>query len=249
MAAYRCSNRECPAIKREAVYHLVAKGAFDVDGLGPKIIDQLMDNGLIRDGADLFALTQADLLNLERFAEKSADNTIQALVASKKISLPRFIYALGIPNVGEETANALAEHFASLDKLAEANSGELQTIKDVGAVVAESIVAWFNLPVHQALLAKFRKLGVKLLPFSSSRISNKLQGKTFVFTGTLDRLSRERAEELVRQNGGNVSTSVSRDTSFVVAGAAPGSKYAKAEKLGVKIINETEFVELVGGLV
>ena len=249
MAAYRCVNRECPAIKREAVYHLVAKGAFDVDGLGPKIIDQLMDSGLIRDAADLFALKESDLLNLERFAEKSAGNTIAALATSKTVSLPRFIYALGIPNVGEETANALAEHFTSLDKLTLADVEELQSIKDIGAVVAKSIIEWLALPAHRALLAKFIKLGVNILPFSSSRVSNKLVGKTFVFTGTLEKFSREQAEALVRHNGGGISSSVGRETSYVVAGADPGSKYNKAEKLGVKILNEEEFVSLVGDLV
>jgi len=249
MAAYRCINRECPAIKREAIYHLVAKGAFDVDGLGPKIIDQLMDSGLIRDGADLFALGEADLLNLERFAEKSASNTVKALAASKTITLPRFIYALGIPNVGEETANALAEHFTNLDKLAQADVEELQKVGDVGLVVARGIIEWFTLPTHQTLLVKFTKLGVKVLPFSSSRVSNKLVGKTFVFTGTLEKFSREQAEALVRRNGGGVSSSVSRETSYVVAGDESGSKYEKAEKLGVKIINEEEFVGLVGSLV
>lgn len=248
-AAYRCVNKNCPAIKREAIYHLVGKGAFDIDGLGPKIIDQLMDSGLIRDAADLFALTENDLLNLERFAEKSASNTVAALAAGKNISLPRFIYALGIPNVGEQTANDLAEHFGDLDKLAEANVEELQTIRDVGTVVAKSIVDWFAASAHQALLVKFKKLGIRIQPFSSSRNSGKLAGKTFVFTGTLEKFSREQAEALVRQNGGSVSSSVSKETSYVVAGEEPGSKYAKAEKLGVEIVNETEFVSLLDSLV
>ena len=241
-AAHKCTNPDCPAIKREALYHFVSKGGMDIDGVGPKIIDQLMDVGLIKDAADLFKLTKEDLLNLERFAEKSADNTIKAIQSKKTISLERFIYALGIPNVGSETARDLAQHFGTLEKLSSASHEELEAIKDVGGVVAKSIYEWF---VHDKLLPKFKSTGLKILKTESTRKSSKFKGLTFVFTGSMQSLSRESAEQLVREHGGDASSSVSKQTSYVVAGSEAGSKAEKAKKLGVKIIGEKEFLKLV----
>lgn len=244
-AAHKCTNPACPAIHREGLYHLVSKHAFDIDGVGPKIIDQLLDTGLIRDAASLFALKEADLLNLERFAEKSAANTVAAINAKKSIPLARFIYALGIPHVGEETAVDLANYFSTLEKLRSASVAELERIKDVGTVVAKSIATWFGSKKNQQFLNKLAKLRVKTKPAVSTRLSQKLRGLIFVFTGTLPTLTREVAEDLARRHGAEVSSSVSRQTSYVVAGEEAGSKLDKAEKLGVRILDEAGFKKLI----
>ncbi|MBI2669713.1 MAG: NAD-dependent DNA ligase LigA [Candidatus Yanofskybacteria bacterium] len=244
-AAHKCVNKNCPAIKREAIYHFASKSATDIDGVGPKIIDQLMDTGLIKDAADLYLLTKDDLLNLERFAEKSAQNTVDAIQARKKAPLNRFIYAVGIPHVGSETAVDLARKFGTLEKLEKATIEELSSIKEIGEVVAKSVYDWFQNDYNQKLLMKFRKVGLHILKQESSQKSLKLKGLTFVFTGSFDTLSREQAEELVRENGGDASSSISKKTNYVVAGTEPGSKYDKAKKLGVKILSEKEFLNMV----
>lgn len=244
-AAYKCVNINCSAIRREAIYHFISKSALDIDGIGPKIIDQLMDTGLIRDPADLYSLKKEDFLNLERFAEKSAQNAVDAIQSHKKVSFDRFIYALGIPNVGSETALDLARNFGSLEKLSQVSVDELLVIKDVGEVVARSIFEWFSAAQNKKLLEKYRKVGLIILKQANTQKSAKLKGLTFVFTGSLDNLSREHAEELVREHGGNVSSSVSKETSYVVAGAEPGSKFDRAQKLGVKILSEAEFTILI----
>ena len=244
-AAHKCINKNCPAIKREAIYHFVSKGAMNIDGVGPKIVDQLMDAGLIKDVADLYTLKKDDLLNLERFADKSADNTINSMQERKKVPLDRFIFALGIPHVGSETALDLARKFGTLEKLADVNLDELSRIKDVGPVMAKSIYEWFRAGYNKKLLTKFKKVGLQILKQESAQKSSKLKDLTFVFTGTLDTLSRERAEEMVRENDGDVLSSVSKETDYVVAGDDPGSKYDRAQKLGVKIISEKEFIKLI----
>ena len=245
-AAYKCVNKNCPAIKREAIYHFVSKGALDIEGVGPKIINQLMDIGLVKDSPDLYKLKKEDLLNLERFADKSADNAIQAVQSRKTVALDRFIFALGIPYVGSETALDLARKFGVLDKLAEAETEELLTVRDIGEVVARSIYDWFRNSYNQKLLKKFADAGLKILKQESVQKSDKLSGKTFVFTGTLEHFSREQAEELVRQHGGDASSSVSRETDYVVTGEGSGSKYERARKLGVNILSEEEFLKLLG---
>lgn len=242
--AYKCTNKNCPAIKREAIYHFASKSALDIDGIGPKIIDQLMDSGLIKDAADLYHLRKEDLLNLERFADKSAANAINAIQSRKKVALDKFIYALGIPHVGSETAVDLARRFGSLEKLAAATAEELVAIKDIGEVVAQSIAEWFRDVRHRQLLKKFEEAGLQVLKQASFQKSSKLKGFTFVFTGTLEGLSREQAEELTREHGGDASALVSRETSYVVAGSEPGSKLDKAQKLGVKVLSEEEFLKM-----
>ena len=242
--AYKCVNKNCPAIKREAIYHFVSKGAINVDGVGPKIVDQLMDSGLIKDAADLYYLKKEDLLNLERFADKSAENTIEAIKAQKNIPLGRFIYALGIPHVGIETAMDLAKKFGELGRLQRATIEELSGIKDIGDVVAQSIFNWFKTEYNNKLLEKFKKSGLVPLAQESSQKSDKLKDLSFVFTGTLEGISREHAEEMVRENGGDISSSVSKEIDYVVAGEEPGSKYDRAKKLGVKILSEQEFLKM-----
>jgi DNA ligase (NAD+) len=244
-AAHKCVNKNCPGIKRRAIYHFVSKGAMDIEEIGPKTIDQLMDTGLIKDTADLYLLKKEDLLNLERFAEKSAENAVNAVQSRKKVPLDRFIFALGISHVGSETALDLARHFGALEKLGKAEEEELQKVRDIGGVVANSICDWFRSEYNKKLLEKFEKVGVRVLKQETSEKSSKLKGLTFVFTGSLDMLTRERAEEMVRENGGEVSSSIGKETDYVVAGEEPGSKYDRAKKLGVKIISEKNFLNMV----
>ncbi len=243
--AYKCVNKNCPAIKREAIYHFVSKKAFDIDGVGPKIIDQLMDAALVRDTADLFTLRKEDLLNLERFAEKSAENTVKALRDKKKVSLNKFIYSLGIDHVGEETAFTLAKKFKKLDNIKNASLEELTSAPDIGPIVAESIYGWFQKKYNQNLINKFKKAGINVLEEKTSAKSEKLAGKTFVLTGTLQTIGRDEAKDRIRELGGDVSSSVSKETDYVVAGTEPGSKYDRAKKLGVKIIEEKEFLNML----
>jgi DNA ligase (NAD+) len=254
--AYKCINKDCPAIRREIIYHFVSKKAFDIEGIGPKIIDQLVDAALINDPADLFMLKKEDLLNLERFADKSAQNVINSINEKKKISLERFIYSLGINHVGEETALILARsifNFQSsvlkplklLDKIRNISLDDLQKIPDIGPVVAQSIYNWFQKPYNQKLLEKFEKAGIRIIIEKISPKDLKFFGKTFVLTGAFDSMTREEAKEKIRNLGGDVSSSVSRKTNYVVVGAGPGSKYEKAKKLGLKIINEQEFLKML----
>ena len=245
----RCLNKNCFAQKKEYFYHFISKLAFDISGLGPKIIDRLIDVGLISGPADLFDLKIGDLLPLERFAEKSAENLIKAINNKKEITLPKFIYALGIRNVGEKTALDLAKHFGGLDKLEKAELEELEKIKDIGPIVAGSIYQWFHDKKNTDFLRRLEKAGVKIFNFSAFRqaapISNKkLAGKKFVITGGLKSMSRDEAKEKIRDLGGDVFESVSKKTDFILVGSEPGSKYQKAKQLGVKILNEESFLKL-----
>lgn len=244
--AYRCLNRDCPAIKREAIYHLVSRKALNMAGIGPRIIDQLMAAGLIRDSADLFSLKKEDLLNLERFADKSAENVVDAIQSKKKVALNKFIYSLGIDHVGEETGFVLAKKFKSLKNIEEVGLEELQNVSDIGPVIAQSIYNWFQKPYNKNILSKFKKAGVNMVEEKLTKKSTKLVGKTFVLTGTLESLGQNEAQDKIRELGGNVSSSISKNTDYVVAGSKPGSKYDQAERLKVKIIDEKEFLELIG---
>lgn len=243
--AYKCVNKNCPAIRREAIYHFASKRAFDFDGIGPKIIDQLMDVGLVQDSADLFRLKEKDLLNLERFASKSAQNAVEAIQAKKKVSLDRFIYSLGIDHVGEETAFALARYFKKLENLKKASLEDLKQIPDVGSVVATSIYEWFKAKYNLKLLEKLERSGVQVVNEKIGKNADKLQGKSFVLTGSMESMGRDEAKDRIRELGGDVSSSVSKNTSYVVIGSEPGSKLEKAKKLGVKIIEEKEFLKLI----
>ncbi len=243
--AYRCVNRDCPAIKREAIYHFVSRKALNMAGIGPRIIDQLMAAGLIRDSADLFSLKKEDLLNLERFADRSAEKVVEAIQSKKGVALNKFIYSLGIDHVGEETGFVLAKKFKSLKNIAEANLEDLQSVPDVGPVVAQSIFNWFQKPYNKNILSKFKKAGVHVTEKRVAKESTKFAGKIFVLTGTLETLGRDEAQDRIRELGGDVSGSVSKNTDYVVAGSEPGSKYDDAKKLGIKIIDEKEFLKLV----
>ncbi|MDP3995158.1 MAG: NAD-dependent DNA ligase LigA, partial [bacterium] len=242
-AAYVCSNRECSARHREGLYHFVSKSAFNIDGLGPKILDQLLDAGLIRDMADLFALTQEQLQGLDRFDIKSAENIINAINNAREIDLGRFIYALGIRHVGQETAQSLALHFGSLGAVMGASKEDLGSVSDVGPRVAQSIAEYFGDGGRRKLIERLIKNGVAVK--TVTLVSKKLQGKTFVLTGTLDAMARDEAKQKIRLLGGDVSSSVSKETDYVVAGESAGSKLHRAEKLGIKTIGEAEFLAML----
>ncbi|HEY0090296.1 MAG TPA: helix-hairpin-helix domain-containing protein, partial [Candidatus Lokiarchaeia archaeon] len=241
---WRCPNPRCFARRREYFYHFVSKSAFNIVGLGPKIIDRLIDEGLVSDSADLFRLKEGDILPLERFAERSAYNLISAIQSKKKISLSRFIYALGIRNVGEETAQDLAEYFGNIENLKKAPIEDLQKIMDIGPVVAKSICDFFQKEKNLEFLEKFKKVGIKMIVEKKSKYQP-LEGKTFVLTGSLELMDREEAKEKIRLLGGEISESVSPKTDYVIVGKEPGSKFEKAKEFGVKILNEKEFLDFL----
>ncbi len=243
--AYKCINKNCPAIKREGIYHFVSRRAFNIEGIGPKIIDQLIEAALIKDPGDLFYLTKEDLLNLDRFGEKSAENTITSIQSRKNISLAKFIYALGIGHVGEETAIALANKFNKIDELRSSNKDALEKINDIGPIVANSIHVWFQNPYNIKLLDKLTKAGISTTKMAGPRVNEFINDKTFVLTGSLDAISRDEAKDKIRNLGGKVSDSVSKTTNYVIAGSDAGSKLDKATKLGVKVIGEKEFLEML----
>jgi DNA ligase (NAD+) len=255
-ALIRCANADCGARAREALYHFVSRGAFNIEGLGPKIIDRFIDESLIADAADIFDLEKGDIAVLERFGEKSAENIIAEIEAKKRITLPKFMFALGILHVGEETALALSEYLVQekihpktpldiLEAFKKFSKEDLQKIEDVGPRVSESIYEWFKKTRHIALMGKLDGAGITIERFAPT--AGKLSGHIFVLTGTLASLPREEAKERIRALGGDISETVSKKTSYVVVGDEPGSKAEKAKKLGVKILNESEFIKLVGG--
>ena len=244
--AHRIMNPEqCELVERKRLYHFASKHAFDIKGLGPKIIDRLADENLIQDAADLFNLKEGDIAPIERFAEKSAGNIIHAIQSKKEIEFPRFIYALGIPHVGEETALDLAKRFGTLEKLEQASLEELNAIPNIGPIVTESIHQWFNEKRYKIFLKKLRDAGVRSKHFRSGKETGKLHNQTFVLTGTLERLTRDEAKMRIREHGGNVSETVSKNTDYAVVGETPGSKLKQAKNLGVTTLNETEFLSLI----
>jgi DNA ligase (NAD+) len=244
--AYRCVNAACPAQRKESLLHFAGRHAMDIDGLGEKIVDQLVDKGLVKDAADLYPLELEQVSDLERMAEKSAQNLLDEIAASKKQPLSRVIYALGIQFVGERTGQLLAGQFASLEELAEASAEDLEKVPEVGPKVSASIVDFFSEPANRKLIKKLRGAGVRPTAEKREVKSDKLTGKSFVFTGGLERRSREEAGEMVQQHGGKVSGSVSKKTDYVVVGSDPGSKYDKAKELGVTILDESGFEKLLG---
>ena len=244
--AYRCVNAACPAKRKESILHFAGRHAMNIDGLGDKIVDQLVDKGLVKDVADLYSLELEGIAGLERMAEKSAQNLLDEIEASKKNSLARLIYALGIQFVGERTGQLLAEHFSSLEELAAAKEEQLIEVPEVGPKVAASIAEFFSEPANLKLIKKLNKAGVHPTAEKRKVKSDKFAGKSFVFTGGLANRSREEASEIVQQHGGKVSGSVSKKTDYVVVGTDPGSKYDKAKELGVTILTESEFEKLLG---
>jgi DNA ligase (NAD+) len=243
-ALLRCPNKNCFAQKRRNFYHFVSRIAFNIDGLGPKIIDRLLDEGLVSDPSDLFGLEEGDVKNLERFAEKSAENLIKSIQDKKEITLAKFIYALGVRNIGEETAIDLAKHFGSLKKMKEAKPEDFENISDIGPVVSKSIYDWFSGKDNLKFLDRLESK-VKILNPKPYTLSPKFAGKTFVLTGSLEKMSRDEARAKIREHGGDVSESVSSKTNYVVVGLEPGIKADKAKKLGVKILYEKDFLNVI----
>ncbi|HSW66095.1 MAG TPA: NAD-dependent DNA ligase LigA [Bacillota bacterium] len=241
---YRVEGATGPLLLKRAVAHFASKTALDIDGMGEKNVIALVDAGLVKDMADIYAVTKEQLLELDRFAEVSATNLYNAVQAVKTPELPRFIYGLGIRHVGQQTAIDLAEHFGSLDKLAHATLDELMLVEGIGDIVAESLLAWFADPDNEKLLAKFVRLGVR--PHYESRARGPLHGKSFVITGALEQMSRDEAADQIRALGGTFQSSVGKDTGYLVVGKNVGaSKLAKAEKLGTTQIDEDKLIELL----
>jgi DNA ligase (NAD+) len=244
--AYRCVNAACPAQLKESLLHFAGRRAMDIDGLGDALVDQLVDKGMVRDVGDLYGLTHAQVANLERMADKSASNLLEEIENSKKAELARVIFAIGIRFVGERTAQFLADHFGSLDKLAAASEEELCQVEEVGPRIAESIVEFFREKQNRTVLEKLRKAGLQLEQKKVRKAEGNLAGKQFVLTGTLPHYSRDDAGRMIEEAGGRVTGSVSKKTDYVVVGSEPGSKLDKARTLGVKMIDEAGFLKLLG---
>jgi len=236
---YRCVNANCPAKLRETILHFASRGIMNIDGMGDALVTQLTERGLVKNVADIYKLTKADLLSLERMGDKSAQNILDEIEASKKLPLERVIYGLGIRMVGERTAQFLAEHFGSMEAFESAGVEELQDVNEVGPRIAESIVEFFSIAANRKLVERLREAGLTLTG-QRKRRGTKLAGKTFVLTGTLGHFTRDEAKKMIEDAGGKVTGSVSKKTDYVVAGADAGSKLDKAKELGVKVINEEE---------
>jgi DNA ligase (NAD+) len=251
--AYRCVSSDCYAINLRRLIHWASKGALDIEGLGPKVIEQLIKEGLVSDISDFYVLRSGDLKPLERFADKSAENLIKAIQEKKEIDPAKFIYALGIRHIGEETAILLNKKLnlnikkpTELIKIMQKISPEkFEEINDIGPVVAKSIHSWFFDKKNLKLLEKLEKNGVKIKKQEFISFNSDFLNKTFVLTGSLESLTRDEAKAKIRELGGNIASSVSKKTDFVVAGEKAGSKLDKAKKIGVKIINEQELKRLI----
>lgn len=245
-AAIRCSNPHCPALGREGLIHFVSRDAMNIEGCGPSVINQLIDAGLVRDAADLYNLTRDDLVQLERMGEKSADNLLQAIAASKKNEMDRLLFALGIRHVGAKVARLLAQEFGSMKNLLAAEPEQLAAIRDIGSKIAESVVTWLSVPANIDLLERLAAAGLKMeFTVQAADTAHPFYGKTLVFTGTMPNLGRAEAKTMAQDVGAKVSGSVSKKTDYVIAGAEAGSKLEKAQQLGVKIIDEAQFLALL----
>jgi len=241
----RCINTNCPAQVKERIKHFASKGAFDIDGLGDKLVEQMVDKGMLSSYADIFRLDKRSLENLERMGEKSAQNLVDAIEDSKKISFNRFLYALGIRYVGEHIARIITDEFNSLASLSDASCGDLEGVDGIGPVAAKSVESFLNEFENLKTIDRILDSGVQILYDTDSK-EKRLDGKVFVVTGTLDGMTRSLAKEMIETAGGKVSGSVSRNTDYLVAGKSPGSKLARARSLGVEIIDEEILKRLLG---
>ena len=245
-AASRCINTNCPARLKESVLHFAARGVMDIDGMGEALVDQLVDQRLVKNVADIYQLTAQELIELERMGKKSAEKLLANIDASRRAPLPRILNGLGIPFVGERTAQFLAEEFGDLDKIAEATEEDLQRAEEVGPKVSQSIRKFFRERHNRDLIERLRKEGLPFTYAVKRKTGGPLQGLNFVLTGTLPTLAREDAKSRIEAAGGKVTGSVTRKTDYVVAGEAPGSKLDKANELGVKVIDEARLIEMMG---
>lgn len=245
-AAWRCVNKNSFEQQKRKFYHFVSKKALDITDMGPKIVDVLLKESLISEYADIFTLKRGDLLSLPRFAEKSVDNLLTSIAKARNTTLPRLIIGLSIPQVGEETAYDLADHFKTIDALSAATFSELESLSGVGPVVAESIVNFFASKDNKKIIKNLLKyITIEKVKKAAEQKSTRLSGKTFVLTGTLTTMSRDEAKAKIRNAGGSPAESVSKETDYVVAGESAGSKYKKARELGVKILSEDEFLAML----
>jgi DNA ligase (NAD+) len=242
---YRCVNANCPAKLLGTILHFASRGVMNIDGMGEALVAQLIEKGLVKNVADIYDLTKKDLLSLERFADKSAQNILDEIEHSKKLPLERVIYGLGIRMVGERTAQFLAEHFGSMEEIENASIEELQNVGEVGPKIAESIAEFFSNAANRKLVDRLGAAGLAFQGKKKER-GTKLAGKTFVLTGTLAHFTRDEAKKLIEDAGGKVTGSVSKKTDYVVAGADAGSKLDKAKELGVSVIGEKEMEKLLG---
>jgi len=245
-AMHRCTNAACPAQALERLKHFVIRGAMDIDGVGDKLCTTLFQEGLVKDVADLYYLTREQLLGMERMADKSVSNILDSIERSKDRPLARVIFALGILHIGEETAELLASQFPSIDKLAEATEEEFLSIPSIGPKIAESVVAFFRQKENRRIIEKLRKAGVKLEESPAEPRELPLAGQEFVVTGRLEAFPRSEAEARIKELGGAVGSSVTKKTTYLVAGADPGSKLDKARSLGTKLLTEEEFLRIIG---
>ncbi len=243
-AARKCTNPQCPARGREGLFHFVSRGAMNMDGIGPSVLTSMVASGLVRDVADLYTLTKEELLTLERVGDKSADNILHAIETSKEAGLARLLFALGIRHVGVKAAAVLAEHFGSMESIIEADYEAMVALDDIGQKIAESVIAYFSDEEHLRIVKRLGMYGVKMTEEKVERTAATLAGMTFVLTGTLDTLTRNEAGAMIEAVGGKVTSSVSKKTSYVVAGREAGSKLTKAQSLGITVLNETEFLAL-----
>ncbi|MCX5688044.1 MAG: NAD-dependent DNA ligase LigA, partial [Candidatus Omnitrophica bacterium] len=243
--ALRCENMSCPAQLKERIRHFASKEAMDIEGMGDAIVAQLVNKQMVKSYGDIYILKHEEFANLERMADKSAANLISAIEKSKSNSFNRLVYGLGIRHVGVRSAWILAARFRSLDALVNSEIEELQSINEIGPVVAESVFNFFRTEENKKVIEKLRYNGVNMEEKESYLKSKDLEGKTFVVTGSLESFSRNEIEELIRKRGGNASSSVSKNTDYVIAGKDPGSKFEKAKELGVRTINEEEFKKLI----
>ncbi len=244
-AATRCTNTECPAQLLRHLIHFVSRDAMDIEGLGPSLLEMLLNEGLIKTFTDLYKLKAEDIASLDRMGEKSANNLINAIEKSKSAEINRLIYALGIRHIGEKAAKLLCEHFLSVEKLFEASEEEIAAIEGYGAIMAKSVYDYFRLEGTAHLIAELKALGVEMKPLEKKEKAGSFIGKTFVLTGTLPTMSRKEASLLIEQNGGKTSSSVSKKTDYVLAGEDAGSKLTKAQSLGVTIISESDLLQMI----
>jgi DNA ligase (NAD+) len=244
-AVWRCANVSCPAKLKESLLHFSARKAMKIEGLGEALVDQLVDRELVKDPAGLYQLSLETLMQLDRMGKKSSLNLLAQIEESKHLDLSRVIFGLGIRHVGERTAQILAKHFGSMEALSRATQEELEGVFEVGPIVAESIYQFLARPENLAVIERLREAGLNLSAKTVKR-SAELQGKQFVLTGKLPTLSREQASALIEQHGGRVTTSVSQKTDYVLAGEDAGSKLDKARALGITVIDEPQFLKMVG---